>query len=950
MSGSVGTQVSIPDRTARLTAPGRAPVRSPPGSSGTLGTPSLDGPPRSSEYDVVVVGGGIGGMESALTLGDMGFRVLLIEKEASVGGRMILLSKVFPTLDCSSCISTPKMAAVVNHPNVRTLISSHVDRIVPENGHGFTIELTRDPTFVDAAACTGCAQCETVCPVPLPDEFNDDLTSRRIAHIAFPQAVPKKAIISRRGTSPCSYTCPAGVEPHGYIALVRAGLYDEAFRMHLEDAPLPGVLSRACYATCETECSRSGLEGPVPIRGIKRFLVDRYYASHPQPEPVRLPAPSGKKVAVVGSGPAGLTAAYFLAQRGHAVTVFEAEPKVGGMLRWGIPSYRLPEKVLDRDLQNIAALGVTMRTGTRVSSLAGLRSEGFDAVFLATGTAGGRRLGAPGDEAPGVYDSLDFLHLIKDGAAPALRGKRVVVVGGGNVAIDCARSAVRLGAKEVHLVYRRSRDEMPAHSGEVQDAEDEGVRLDLSWGIDRIVATGGHVAALELTGSRSEGGKGRTQQPVRDESRHLVLPADAVIAAIGLVPATSPFSSEVACRSNGTVRVDPDSLRSSLPFVFAGGDDVLGPSSIAEAMGHGRRAAFFVDRYFRGLPLEAAAYDTPLPKVDRAIVMRENAGKASLRPTLPPRRRLLGERCASFDEYELPLSEAEARAGSDRCLDCGYCSECRQCVAACPADAIHLDMRAEHETISAGAVALATGFHLFDARKRPALGFGRFPNVITAPQMDRILAPTRPYNAVVRPSDGKVPSNVAFVSCVGSRDEQVDNRLCSRVCCMYTIKQAQLLMGALLFAEVTVYYIDIRAFGKGYDEFYRQTEGMGVHFVKGRVARIEQADGNDLEVHFEDIEDGGGQKTARHDLVVLSVGLLPSSEAVALFPDGQVSTDQDSYIRETDEELEPGRTTLPGVFVVGSASAARDIPDTIVHAEAAAAEIASYLRRKGATP
>ena len=946
MSSTPGSPVSILSETAH----------EPPRSLGAAlpvvpEAATVPGAPLASsryDYDVVVVGGGIGGMESALTLGDMGFHVLLIEKEPSVGGRMILLSKVFPTLDCSSCISTPKMAAVVNHPNIRTLVNSHVDRIVPENGHGFQVELTQEPTFVDAAACTGCAQFEEVCPVPLPDEFNDGLTARRAAHIAFPQAVPKKAVISHRGSSPCSYTCPAGVEPHGYIALVRAGLYDEAFRQHLEDAPLPGVLSRACYASCEEDCSRAGLEGAVPIRGIKRFMVDHYYASHPEPELAPPPTPSGKKVAIVGSGPAGLTAAFFLAKAGHAVTIFEAEPKVGGMLRWGIPSYRLPESILDRDVRNITALGVTIRTGRRATSLAQLRSEGFDSVFLAAGTVGGRSLGAPGDDLGGIYDSLDFLHGIKDGRAPDFTGKRIVVVGGGNVAIDCARSALRLKAKEVHLVYRRTREEMPATSGEVQDAEDEGIQLHFSWWIDRVQGTDGQVTSLELTGSASEGGAGRGHKLVRDERRKLTLPADAVVAAIGLVPATSPFASEVTCRSNGTVMVSPESLQTSLPFVFAGGDDVLGPSSIAEAMGQGRRAAHFIDRYLKGRALEGVKYDDRLPKVDRAQVLRENAGKVSVRPPLPPRRRPLAERVASFDEYELTMSEAEARASSDRCLDCGYCSECRQCVAACPADAIHLDMRAQHERVSAGAVALATGFHLFDARKRPALGFGRFPNVITAPQMDRILAPTRPYNAVLRPSDGKVPANVAFVTCVGSRDEQVGNRLCSRVCCMYTIKQAQLLMGALLFSEVTIYYIDIRAFGKGYEEFYQQTKGMGVQFVKGRVARIQQTDGNDLLVHYEDIEGGGGQKTAKHDLVVLAVGLLPASEAVELFPKGQVATDQDAYIHEINEDLEPGRTSLSGVFVVGSASAARDIPDTIVHAEAAAAQIASFLQNKGA--
>ena len=900
--------------------------------------------PLAAEYDVLVLGAGVGGMESALTLGDMGYKVLVVEKEPSVGGKMILLSKVFPTLDCASCISTPKMAAVVNHPNVRTLVSSEVDRIAPEDGRGFTVRLTRHAAFIDPAKCTGCGDCETACTVTLPDEFNFDLTPRRAAHIVYPQAVPKKAVISRRGSSPCSFTCPAGVKPHGYISLVRAGLYDEAFRQHLEDAPLPGVLSRACYATCEEQCSRGEFEGPVPIRGIKRFMVDRYYALHAEPEPTPTAAATGRRVAIVGSGPAGLTAAFFLAKAGHSVSVFDAEGKAGGMLRWGIPSYRLPESVLDRDLKNIAALGVDLRTGTRVRSLAALRADGFDAVFLAAGTVGGRRIGAPGDDLEGVRDSLEFLHGIKDGTATDLDGKRVVVVGGGNVALDCARSALRLHAREVHLVYRRTREEMPAHSWEVGDAEEEGVHFHFSWSIDRIRGSNGHAIAVDLVGSRSEGGKGRAQKLVRDESLRLELPADLVVSAIGLVPATTPFASELKCRPNGTAEVSPETLRTSLPYVFAGGDDVLGPSSIAEAMGQGRRAAFFIDRDLRGLPLEGTGYDDRLPAVDRKLVAQENSGKLSRRSPVPPHRRPISERVASFDEYELGMTEAEARASAERCLDCGYCSECRQCVSVCAADAIDFGLRDRAATVSVKAVALATGFHLFDARKRPALGFGRFPNVVTATQMDRILAPTRPYNAVLRPSDGKVPGNVAFVLCVGSRDQQTDNRLCSRVCCMYSLKQAQLVLGALLFAEATIYYIDIRAFGKGYEEFFRKTQEMGVHFVKGRVARIEETEGNDLLVHYEDIEGGEGAKAARHDLVVLATGLLPNTEAVGLFPPGRLAQDAHAYIAETDEDVEPGVTSVPGVFVVGTAAAVRDIPDTIVHAEAATAQIAAYLK------
>ena len=366
------------------------------------------------DYDVLVIGGGIGGMESALTLGDMGFKVLLVEKEASIGGKMILLSKVFPTLDCASCISTPKMAATANHPNIKTLIYSEVDSITTTRG-GFSIDLHRKPTFVDLAKCTGCAECETTCTVARADEFNSDLIARRAAHIAFPQAVPKKAVIDRPGTSPCSYTCPAGVKPHGYVSLVRAGKYDEAFLQHLEDAPLPGCLSRACYAPCEDECSRGALDGSVSIKGIKRFMVDRYYENHPQPEygpPQKL---NGKKVAIIGSGPTGLSAAYYLARSGYSVTIFESEIEAGGVMRWGIPSYRLPKSILARDVKNITALGVEIKVNTRVDSLISLQKQGFDVILLATGSKGGRKMSVPGEDSSDVYDCMDFLHSINSG-------------------------------------------------------------------------------------------------------------------------------------------------------------------------------------------------------------------------------------------------------------------------------------------------------------------------------------------------------------------------------------------------------------------------------------------------------------------------------------------------------------------------------------------------------
>ncbi len=901
------------------------------------------GPPR--DYDVLVVGAGVGGMESALSLGDMGFKVLVAEKEPSVGGRMILLSKVFPTLDCASCISTPKMAAVNNHPNVRTLVYSEIDDITPRPEGGYLVHLTRKPTFVDPAKCTGCALCEPACTVAVPDEFNYDLAARHAAHIAFPQAVPKKAVITRTGTSPCSFTCPAGVKPHGYISLVRAGRYDQAFRQHLEDAPLVGVLSRACYAPCEDQCTRGELEGSVAIRGIKRFMADRYYAGHLVPEYGPPKERKGKRVAIVGSGPAGLAAAFVLGRSGYDVTILEAEAEAGGILRWGIPSYRLPKDVVARDIQNITALGVRIELNHRVASLTELKARGYDAVFVATGDKGGRKLAVPGEDLGGVVDAMDFLRSINSGHAPDFAGKKVVVIGGGNVAIDSARSALRLRASSVRMYCLESRAEMPAHPWEIREAEEEGIQITPSWGVGQLKGPAGKVDGVDLIRCTAVFDAERRFRPTFDRSVHEQVDADVVITAIGLAPNTAGFANEVDLNRNGTLKVHPETLTTSVPGIFAGGDAVTGPSMIVTSIGQGKKAAFYIDRYLSGLTLDGLRYDDRLPVADRAaVVARARDGGSHLEP-VPVLRRPAAARVGSFSEYEAGFSESEARDSARRCLDCGVCSECRECVAACPADAIDLGMRARHETVTVRSVALATGFSPTDARKKPAWGFGRFPNVINGPQMDRILAPTRPFNAVVRPSDGKVPANVAFVLCAGSRDEQVGNRLCSRVCCMYSMKQAQLLMGSIPTADVTIYYIDIRAFGKGYEEFFQQTKGMSVSFTKGKVSRIEETDDQDLLVHYEDIEGGGGPKVARHDLVVLATGLLPNQGAFRLFPEGAPEKDEHSYIREVDEELEPGKTSLDGVFVIGSATAVRDIPDTIVHSEAASAQIAAFLKR-----
>ncbi|MFO7723213.1 MAG: CoB--CoM heterodisulfide reductase iron-sulfur subunit A family protein [Bacteroidales bacterium] len=289
----------------------------------------------------------------------------------------------------------------------------------------------------------------------------------------------------------------------------------------------------------------------------------------------------------------------------------------------------------------------------------------------------------------------------------------------------------------------------------------------------------------------------------------------------------------------------------------------------------------------------------------------------------------------------IPFSIANPRVAV---IDIEHCILCGACEKACLARAIDFTQEEEIIPVEVKAVVVATGYDLFDAQKLPNYGFSDYRNVVTAMQMERQLVPTRPFNSVLRPQDGRMPESIAYVLCAGSRDETVGNPICSQICCMYSIKQAQLLMGALPMADVTVYYLHIRAFGKGFNEFYQQAKGMGVKFVKGKVAKITEKDNGNLIVRYEDVYKGKVKET-EHDLVVLSTGILANKGISAMFRDIELETDPYNFVKQTDELANPSRTSIPGVFVAGAASGPMDIPDSILSAGAASSETASYIRR-----
>ena len=387
---------------------------------------------------VLVVGGGIAGIQASLDLANSGIKVYLLEKSAAIGGRMAQLDKTFPTNDCAMCIVSPKLVEAGRHLNIEILTNSELLSLSGDPGR-FTARLRRHPRYVNTAKCTGCADCVEVCPIGLVNEFNEGLDNRKAIYRPYPQAVPNSFVVTKRGTSPCKATCPAETSAQGYVALIQEGRYEEALEVIKEYNPFPASVGRVCTHPCETQCSRGKLDSPVAICALKRFAADWVY-EHGGSKEKAVNAGDGitdrpsAKIAVVGSGPAGLSCAHHLVRMGYGVTVFESLPAAGGMMRVGIPAYRLPREVLQREIDAIVAEGVEIRLNTPVRDINGLFAEGYAAVFLAIGAHEPQRLGIEGEDAQGVYHGVPFLQTVSlaagGGNLPAV-GERVVVIGGG---------------------------------------------------------------------------------------------------------------------------------------------------------------------------------------------------------------------------------------------------------------------------------------------------------------------------------------------------------------------------------------------------------------------------------------------------------------------------------------------------------------------------------------
>jgi NADPH-dependent glutamate synthase beta subunit-like oxidoreductase len=500
-----------------------------------------------------------------------------------MNSRMALAEKfgdvtMFRTCEQCGCCSSACPIMGVNGFNVRRIVR-HVELDL--------IEEIADTSF--PWACTTCGRCESVCPNGIA-----------ILDIIRPlRAMSPKEYVPE-GPAPCRLACPGGIDVPGYLRLIAQGKPGEAYGLILESVPFPGILGRVCVHPCESVCRRGEVNQAISICALKRYAADKAEISEHHDQ--RQAAETGRKVAIIGAGPAGLTAAYFLRKKGHEVTVLEARDKAGGMMRYAIPAFRLPEEVLDREINHILSLGVELKPGQKLGedfTLTRLRQEGYEAIFVALGLQRSKRIDLEGSRLDGVFWGLEFLNRVREGDAPPLKD-RVLVVGGGNVAVDVALAALRLGAKEVIMASLESRQEMPASPWEVEMALEEGVRLMPSWGPKRILGDDGKVMGIELVRcSAVFDEKGNFCPAFEDEVESV--PVDQVVLAIGQTTDLSCLEGEEACTlDRGLIAVDPQTLETSVPGVFAGGEVATGPGALIEAVSSGKRAAGAIDRFLGG--------------------------------------------------------------------------------------------------------------------------------------------------------------------------------------------------------------------------------------------------------------------------------------------------------------------------------------------------------------
>jgi len=631
-----------------------------------------------------VIGDDVDALRAALYLAQIGADVKFVTDVAAFA--FSAQGGTDPRLYWSSVLNA------IRHPSIEFFYNSSAVNYSRQD-KGFRLTTQQKPGYVNPDLCTGCKRCEENCSTRLVTLEGKKKVTRRAVHKPLPgeKSVPSAMIIEKNQTAPCRAACPLGINVQGFVSLLANNKIQEAFDLIDSSAPMGGILGRLCKHPCEEKCSRAKVDSPLSIRALHRFTYD---SVQPAEKAADSPgAMTGAKVAIVGSGPAGLMAAWQLKRMGYEPTIFESHSTFGGMLATGIPRFRLPREIRQREIQKVLDMGIKVRTGITVGrdiNFAYLKERDFKAFFLAIGASRNNRLGIPGEDLDGVIDCMSFLITLNQ-LEEAFVGSNIVIIGDGNSAVDSARVAIRKNKGSVKIVSWTVPEELTASRDEIEEALQEGISIEYSaypveiMGSDHKV-TGVRCRRTRLTGDIMRNGWHRPE-PVPDTD--FIVEADHVIVAIGQSADASQLNLEGLDidKASGTINVNPLTLETSVTGVFAGGDCMRGPNNVVDAMADGVRAAESIDRYLRGLSLEEGRQAAPkiVAEVDLKFVVPSPAARAEM-PYLD-----MDKRKDTYEETTLGLTLEQAVDESGRCLSCALCSECMECVKICKAGAVAHD-------------------------------------------------------------------------------------------------------------------------------------------------------------------------------------------------------------------------------------------------------------------
>ncbi|MBM3119489.1 MAG: 4Fe-4S dicluster domain-containing protein [Chloroflexi bacterium] len=653
---------------------------------------------------VAIIGNSIGAAQCALTLAQMGAEVSLIASAGVLGLDGGKTGSSLPISTEEYLRIWPLLLRTAAHPKVKLYINSRLEGVTREHGR-FAIEVKKLPRYVNETLCTSCGLCQEECQVKIP--FTSGRSNYMHSAIHAPligiRSVPAAYTIDKNGVAPCRVSCPLGINVPGFICLLSKGKANEALSLINEAAPLAGILGRVCTHPCENNCQRAKVDSPVFIQALHRYAADAAsggitYGCMSSARPRK------EKLAIVGSGPSGLAAAWELARRGYTPTIFESHAVIGGMLATGIPRFRLPREIREREVEAIRAMGVDIKTGVLVGrdiTISDLREQGYRAFYLAIGAGLNNKLNIPGEDLEGVVDVISMLFALNLKVGTAV-GSNVVVIGGGNSAVDSARAVKRRSKGTVRILYRRTAEEMTAIKEHVEEAIQEGVLIEYLTAPVEIIGDGTKVTGIRCQRMRlgDVDATGR-RQPVPIEGSEFTIEADHVVVAVGQRPSTGLLRiKDIKTNDDATIIVDLLTLQTSIPDIFAGGDCVTGPNTVVEAVADGLRAAESIDRYLRERDLrKGRSLERPQPVEVDVEARYVSPQKRAKMPTLARAARM-----GSFEETNVGLPEGAVKLEAERCLNCALCSGCLECERVCQVDAVsHKDAT---ESVGIGAKAI----------------------------------------------------------------------------------------------------------------------------------------------------------------------------------------------------------------------------------------------------